>query len=417
MEPLLSKADFFVHKNGFVWAAMGRLAKRGEPIDYALLVDELERGGKLKTVGGGAYIGQLVNSCESFLRARDYALRVADMAERRRAIDVSSDLAQAAHKLDGEFGAEKARLARQLLTDSGPRRGVVPASEAMQEVYDQIEYNVKNPLRQGEVRYLSTGLVDLDRLTGGLCLGLHIVGAVTHTGKTAFCLTIAANVAVQGKKVFYASPEMTPAQLIERMVCAQARVDSDHLDSGRIPQDDYARFIEWQGAIAGWPLVISRADTMQEIRAQIYRECPVDLVIVDGIELINGGGSDKTHELRGEVARWGLNLATDPDVLAPVIIPAQIATKRVSERRDKRPLPGDIYASSEPEMATDVCLTLHRQDRWVVDKKETPLNNELEVTLWKHRLKKKAVPGMVKLRFGEYGDIADLSRQAEPLGF
>jgi replicative DNA helicase len=156
---------------------------------------------------------------------------------------------------------------------------------------------------------------------------------------------------------------------------------------------------------------------MQEIQAQIYREAPVDLVVIDGIELINGGKSDRTHELRGEVARWGLSLAIDPDIMAPVIIPAQIATKQVKQRFDKRPLPGDFYASSEPEFATDVTLTLHRQDMWIVDKKETPPNHELEVTLWKHRLKRKAVPGMVKLRFGDYGDITDLSEQPEPIGF
>jgi len=419
--------DFYIQKNAWVWEAIGALVEQGNPVDVVLLCDELERRGQLVDVGGAAYIAYLMTSVPSALHAREYAYKLADLAERRRTIAGATELAQAAYNSDGAFHTDKAHILSRLAQDGAQQAATTSARRAMDKFADRLQYNVEHPLEPGEVRYLSTGIKDLDCLLGGLCVGCYVVGAVTHTGKTALSLAIAANVAegiykgqskaAPGSKVLYFSQEMTADQLIERIVCARARVSSDDIDSGRIPDDKWPDIIATQGAISEWPLYISKVDSMAEIAAEAYRHAPVALIVCDGIELITGTDADKTHEARGEVVRWGLHLAQDDDVMSPVWIPMQVSAKALQVRSDKRPTDADLYGSAEPGMGADVVLTLHRDDRWAIDKHSAPPTHEMQVLLWKHRLKKKNVPSVTTLRYGDFGDVTDLARQHKPLGF
>jgi len=406
---LVRPDDFYIVKNGWIWEAYRSVKESGQAVDYIILCDELEKEGKLEGVGGTAYVTSLINRA-SVVHAVDYAHRVADLAERRRTIRTAGELAKAAFNLNGTFAPEKAKIARGLRRDVSGGTDTVSVRDVMQTIFDNVDYNIQHPIARGEARFLSTGLPDVDRLTGGLYPGLHVVAAVTHVGKTAFCMAVGANVARAGGKVLFVSPEMTPTQLIERLVCAEARVDSDDLDTGLIKDkpEDFARFVHAQGVISGWDIVVSQARSMHDITAQVYRESPLNLVVIDGVELVTGAASDAPHIARGEIGKWAASLAIDPDILAPVLLPAQIATKQVMNRSDKRPLPGDVYQTSELEFVTDVMLTLHRRDRYVLDTAKMPPDYIMEVTLWKHRLKKRRIPGTVKVRFGEYGEVSSL---------
>lgn len=154
---------------------------------------------------------------------------------------------------------------------------------------------------------------------------------------------------------------------------------------------------------------------MQEIQAQAYYVKP-RLIVLDGVERLTGGSKQSTHESRGEIALWASNLSIDPDIMAPVLLPTQIAVKKVEMRDDKRPQLGDVYHSSEIDYITTAAITLHRRDRFLVGD-SIPRNNEMEVTLWKHRTKKRSVPGVCTLRFGEYGEITDMSPAHPPVDF
>lgn len=423
---IVQARDFYIQKNAFVWEAMGTLVDQGKPIDFVLLCNELEQRGQLVEIGGPEYVSRLEAIVPSALYARDYALDVANLAVRRRTIHDASELVRVAHSSDGAFDADRARVLARMAHDGAQKSVTTSARQAMDGFSKRLEYNYTHPLEPDEVRYLSTGIKDLDRLLGGLCVGCYVIGAVTHIGKTALSLAIAANIAegiYKGKskaapdsKVMFFSKEMTPDQLIERLVCARARISSDAVDSGRVPDDKWPEIVSIQGQISEWPLYISKASSMQEITAEVYRNAPVALIVCDGIELITGTDKEQTHEARGEVTRWGLDLAQDDDVLAPIWIPMQVSAKTLKDRSDKRPTDGDLYGSSEPGMGADVVLTLHREDRWTMDKTATPDTHELEVFLWKHRLKKRGIPSKTVLRYGDFGEITDIARHS-PLGF
>ncbi len=407
IETMLKADDFFLAKNRWIWDAFGELAQRGIVIDIAIVCDELARERKLEEIGGLAYLGQCAGSVNNAYYARDYAGRVAELAERRRTIAIASQLVQAAHNENGAFASEKAKYTTQLQKDSGSRRKIISARDAVSNLYDEVAYNRAHPLKRGEVRHLDTGIHDLNQLLGGLAVGLHYVAAVTSTGKTAFTLAIAANVAKRSESVLFVSPEMPPKQLIERLACAEGRIDSDWIDSGLWPNDgSYERFVELCAQVAQWPISILQTGSMQEIQAQAYYVKP-RLIVLDGVERLTGGTKDRTHEERGEVALWASNLSIDPDIMAPVLLPTQIAVKKVEMRPDHRPQRGDVYHTSEIDYITMASITLHRRDIWLVGDSLRP-DHKLEITLWKHRAKKRNVPGMCILRFGDYGEIADL---------
>jgi len=418
IKTILNADDFFLAKNRWVWDALGELSGRGEMIDVVVACDELAREKRLEELGGMAYLVQCINSVASALRVRDYAGRVAELAERRRTIALSSDLVKAAYNENGTFASEKARLTAQLQKDSGPRRQIITSGEAVNQLYDEVEYNRAHPLKPGQVRHLSTGIRDLDALLGGMAVGLHYIAAVTSVGKTAFTLSIAANVAKRGEPVLFISPEMPPSQLIERLACAEGRINSNWIDSGRWPNDgSYERFTNLCGEIGSWPISILQTGSMQEIQAQAYYVKP-RLIVLDGVERLTGGTKEKTHESRGEIANWASNLSIDPDIMAPVLLPVQIAVKKVEHREDKRPQLGDVYHTSEIDFIAMAALTLHRRDRYLVGD-GIPKNHEFEVTLWKHRTKKRNVPDVKTLRFGEYGEVTDMAsgRTPPPIGF
>lgn len=420
IEMILNADDFFLAKNRWAWDAFGEMAKRGEVIDVVVACEELAREQRLAEMGGMAYLTRCINQVVNAYHVREYAGRVAELAERRRTIGLASKLVQAAHNENGTFAAEKAKLTMQLQKDgSGARRQIVTARDAVSSLFDEVEYNRRHPLTiPGQVRHLDTGMYALNKLLGGLVVGLHYVAAVTSIGKTAFCLAIAMNVAKRGKRVLFVSPEMPPSQLIERMACAEGRIDSDWIDSGLWPNDgsSYERFIDLCAKIAQWPISILQTGSMQEIQAQAYYIEP-DLIVLDGVERLTGGTKDRTHEMRGEIALWASNLAIDPDIMAPVLLPVQIAVKKVEDRSDKRPQLGDVYHTSEIDFITTAAMTLHRMDRWLVGD-SIPRNHTMEVTLWKHRTKKRNVPDVCELYFGDYGEIGDMDdREPPPLSF
>jgi replicative DNA helicase len=151
---------------------------------------------------------------------------------------------------------------------------------------EQIEYYIENPIDYDDIRDMSTGLVDLDRITGGLHQGLYAVAGSTSTGKTALALTVAVNVAVSGKRVLFVSPEMSPADLMHRVVCAFAQVDSRVLERGKLNGDELARVHEVLGWASEMDFVVSQEEKIPRIESQVHRALPLDFVALVRIELL-----------------------------------------------------------------------------------------------------------------------------------
>lgn len=406
--------DFFQAKNRYLYEA---ILKCNGTSDTVTLMDELERQGNLEEVGGIARLVNLMNRVPSALHAPGYARTVREMARRRRVIVEATALAKCAYDLGGDIETQVGQITNRLTHGAGNGGGAVSVAAVADTLYERVQHYAANPLRPGEVRGTSTGLLDLDRLLGGLEAGLYIVGAATHVGKTALMANIAANVASAGGRVLFFTLEMTADQLLERMVCSSAKVSRREFRAGRLQPDALARLLDCQGQIAGWPLMISAGKTsMQAITAEVYRHLPLDLVVIDWMGLVTGTASPRPHEALGEVARWALALAQDAEVSAPVLLPQQVSSKALAGRGNKRPQMGDLYKSDEPNQSADVILLLHRDDRWTHGDETSENPHVMEIACWKDRLNGEGTGSRADVWFGDYADIGNLEKSPPPVG-
>jgi replicative DNA helicase len=371
----------YTHKWRVLVSAALALVAAGQPVDEVTVLDELERQGQL-AIAGVPEIVEAIGGCASYANAGEYAAVVMDRAKRRQGVKIASALAKYAHDMGEAWDPVAARASRALVSQvrSGEH---VTLREAMGEFWDDVAHWTTHPLTGTDVRGLSTGLIDLDWMTGGLETGLYVIGAATGTGKTALSLSVALNVARQYGHVVYFTLEMTTKQLVERLACMVSGVRRRDLRRGNVSSEAYDRLQQAMGELTELPLEIyAEAQTMSAIRATLLGGEQPDFVVVDWMGLVGGATTDKTYEALGEVARWALQLAQDPDIDCPVWVPHQISKKLLSHRKDKRPEPGDLYSSDEPNMSTDVLLLLHRQDLWDLDAEK----GVLEIALWKDRL-------------------------------
>jgi len=393
-----------------VWEAVGDLDDEGHPPDYVLLCDRLEKEGVLGDIGGSAYLAGLSQAVPSALRVDHYAGVVLDYHRRREDVKLAEALASLAMN-GGGAPADRAEIAHRILEGGGGREPT-GARDAAHAVFSEIEHNVAHPLEDGEVRDLETGLIDLDRITGGLHQGLWAFAGSTSTGKTALALTIAINVALRGRRVAFVSPEMTPEDLMHRVVCAYARLDSRAIERGTLSADELEKaydVLDWASEL---DLMIYEEPDAAAIEATVHRLAPLDLIVIDGVELVRGLEAEKMHVQRGEASRWAKAIADHPDVRCPVLLNMQVAVKELKGRADRRPKMGDIYGSSEPEFITDNLIYLHRADVWEDDvRKHT---NMLDLTYWKCRKRRRTLPATVQFLLDPYGRVRDLSPEREP---
>ena len=400
--------DFYLVRHRTIWRAIQSIIKDG-PLDSVTLSDALDSEGALSEVGGSAYIAQIISSVPSALHARLYAEKLVALAQRRADEQRVTELMRCAYSgTDAEYSVLRAETARRILNDTrADRSDVATARDMADATLDEIMSWADTPLGPGEVRGLRTGLVDFDAASGGLHPGLWVLGGVTSAGKTALSLTVAVNVAATGRRVLYVSPEMTPADLMHRIICAYAMVDSRHIEAGTLTPEQLGKVTHTIGWVSELPLSITTARDMADIETKVRRTRPA-LTVLDGIEWITGAPERRTHEQRGDVARWALSLAADEQLQTVVWLPMQISKKRLAERSNKTPDDSDLYGSFEPAQAADVVMTLDVPDVWSRNHREH--TGTANVIFWKFRKRRRIVPVTVALRRSPYGLFQNLAK-------
>jgi replicative DNA helicase len=243
----------------------------------------------------------------------------------------------------------------------------VTLHEALSAAYDRIDKRSQG--QQESISGLSTGYIDLDEITAGLQDSeLIIVAARPSVGKTSFALSVVRNIIVNsGAAVFFVSLEQSRIELAERMLCAQALVDSHKLRKGMLNGDDMLKLIEAGGVLQKAPLFIddSPGQGMLRIAANARRlklRHNVRLVVIDYLQLIEPDNRrDPRQEQVAQISRRLKFLAKELQI--PVVALAQV--NRASEdRQDHRPRLADLRESGSIEADADTVLMLHRPDRY-----------------------------------------------------
>lgn len=363
---ILRGDEFYRDTHRIIFRAVLELFERNEPADLVTVVDLLNQKDQLDAVGGASYLASLLEAVPSASNVPVYARIVNEKALLRRLIQASNEVISWCYG-GGKSIEEILDLAEAAIfsvTQNRIRSSYYPLKEIIKKSIESIE-------RFQEYREMVTGVSshfkDLDKLTAGFQPSdLIIIAARPSMGKTAFALNIARNAAVDsGVPVGIFSLEMSKEQLVMRMLCSEARVDSHKIRSGFLSQQECAKLLKAAGSFSEVPMYIDDTPAISalELRAKARRmmaDRGLGLIIVDYLQLMRGReGTERREQEISEISRSLKALAKELNI--PVIALSQL-NRKVEERHNKRPVLSDLRESGAIEQDADVIAFIYRDE-------------------------------------------------------
>ncbi len=364
---LLTQEDFYKDSHRRIFVAMSELFDKSEMIDIITLTDHMKKKGDFEAVGGAQYITSLVTMVPTSANIRFHSKIVREKAMLRSLLNSVTDIASTVYRneLDTEELIDYAE--KTIFEISGRRIKVsfVTLKDLIKDSFQMIEHLYD---RKDAITGVPTGFKELDELTTGLQKGeLIIVGGRPSMGKTAFSLNIAQHVGINLKEpVAIFSLEMAKEQLVLRMLCSEAMVDSHKIRKGFIKKEDWHKLTKSAGDLASSPIFIDDSSGLSvlEMRAKARRlkaEHGLSMVIVDYLQLMRGRGNFDTREQEiSEISRSLKALAKELNV--PVVALSQLNRGVETRGGLKKPTLADLRESGAIEQDADVIIFLYRDE-------------------------------------------------------
>jgi replicative DNA helicase len=380
----LDDADFYYSEHKTVFSALKSAYRNDKPADVHLMAEELKRMGKLESVGGVAYLTTLAQYAGTSAYIEEYTELVRNKAILRRMILAAQEVEKEALEDPQDVstaldGAQKKfyEISQQTNTKEGvtiadllsgkKAASEMPFLEALQ--VKQEEYRNRDPNDLG-ISGISTHFIDFDKMVGGFSpSNLMIIAGRPAMGKTAFAINVAENICFKnGMPVGVFSLEMTAEQLLHRIICSQAEVESDKIKKGSLSGEEYQRIVSVVNHIQNYTMVIDDQPGLKitDLRARARRMKEVygiEFLVIDYLQLISGSGSIRSMENRqneiSEISRMLKNLARELNV--PILCASQLSRK-VEERQGHRPMMSDLRESGSIEQDSDLVMFLLRRE-------------------------------------------------------
>lgn len=361
--PLVRPDDFYKTAHQRIYEAILALYERGQTVDLITLSEEIGTRGILESCGGTAYIARLTSAVPSSANVEFYARIVQASSIRRTLSRVSQEIIAQSHDDGAEISVILEEAERRIfeISDRHQTGTYAPAREILDRTFKAIEKHYQS---KTEYTGMPSGFKDLDQLTLGFQNSEFIViGARPSVGKTAFALTIAANLAIRNKvPVGFFSLEMSSMAIMQRLLSMEARLDSQRMRTGMLSPADFSRLTDAASKIYDAPLYISDSPDLKilDLRAQARRmksNQDVKIIFVDYITLIGTENRElPRHEQIAEVSRSLKSLARELNL--PVVALSQVRR----ETEGKKPSLADLRESGSIEQDADVVIFIHTEE-------------------------------------------------------
>jgi replicative DNA helicase len=412
---ILKPDDFYREAHRQIFQAVSALSGRGEPVDLVTVAEELRQRNLLEQVGGASYLASLANCVPTAANVEHYAKIVEEKSVLRALISASTRVAQMGYdaNLEVETILDEAERAIFAITQKRNIQGFVSLRSILIEAFERIE---KLYTEKGGITGIPTGYADLDRLTSGWQPSdLIIIAARPSMGKTTFTLNLAQQAAVEMKiPVIYFSLEMSKEQLAQKLLCAEAGVDSQRLRTGQLVESDWPKLSYALGRLSEANMFIDDTPgiSAMEIRAKARRikaEHNLGLIVIDYLQLMQS--RTRSENRQQEVADISRSLkALARELAVPVIACSQLS-RAVEQRAQKVPSLADLRESGSLEQDADIVAFLYRDDYYNPD---TDKKNITELIIAKHR---NGPTGSIELYFQkEYSKFESLDKYRRPAG-
>ena len=348
---VLKPEDFYREDNKIIYTAILSLYNRAEPVDIITLKSELTSMGKFDSVGGLEYLAELPEKVPTTANVDKYIKIVEEKAILRNLIKTANEIITLGYDPTEEVENIMDNAEKKIfdIMQSKNQKGYTPIKDILIETFAQIEqlYNQKQ-----HITGVPTGFADLDYKTAGFHgSDLVLVAARPAMGKSAFALNIATNAAVRAKvPVAIFSLEMSKEQMVNRILCSEAMVDSNKVRTGKLDEQDWTKLASALGPLSEADIFIDDTPgiSVMEIRAKCRKlklEKGLGMVVIDYLQLITASNSKRGGSREQEIAEISRSLkilAKELDI--PVIALSQLS-RAPEQRPDHRPMLSDLRES------------------------------------------------------------------------
>ena len=385
---ILTYEDFYRPEHQIIFRALINVYNNGTPPDVLLLENELRRTGEIDYVKR-TYLFSLIDSEFTTARAEAQADTIREKAILRRLISAGEEISDEARDERNQVNDVLANAEQKILsvTSKTNQSGFEALPEILQKSFEQIQHLHNNP---GELVGVTTGLIDLNKVTNGLHKSdLILLAARPSMGKTALALNIAVNAARAGNVVALFSLEMSKAQLGNRILSTASGVNSMHLNTGNLSDSEISSLIDALDEMSRLKLLIDDTAGLSvfEMRAKIRRlkhEHGLDLIVIDYLQLMQGSHNKFSEQNRqqeiSEISRSLKAIAREMEV--PILALSQLS-RNVEMRAEKKPQLSDLRESGSLEQDADMVMFLYRDEYYNRDDSEN--ENVAELILAKNR--------------------------------
>ncbi len=406
---IVDAGDFYRDSHGAIFRTALTLYGKGEPVDAITLIDGLEERGELEAVGGRSRVHELAALVPATANAAHYARIVRETATLRGLIRVGGEIARLGWDRPGET-PDLVDRAEQIMFELSQQRVSSEFSHIETLLKESFERITALYEAGAEITGVPSGYRDLDRVTSGFQPGnLIIVAARPSMGKSALALCMAANLGVRHETpVALFTLEMSKAEVTQRLLCSEAKVESQRLRSGRLAADDWPRLVAAGDKLMKAPIYVDDTGsiTMMELRSKARRlksKLPsLGLIVVDYLQLMTSGSSAESRVQEvSQISRQLKVLARDLEL--PIVALSQLS-RAVEQRHDKRPILSDLRESGSIEQDADIVAFVYRDEYY---NEESDQQGLAELIVAKHR---NGPTDAVKLSFlKRYAKFADLA--------
>lgn len=363
---LLQPGDFYRESHRAIYETMLLLNEAGSPVDLITLSDQLRQQGDLEKVGGVAAIATLAEMVPTAASVEYYARIVEEKSLLRTLINLSTRIAGMGYE-EHEEPEKLIAEAEQMIMELGNRRthqAFFTIKEIFLETFPHLEFLYNN---RGVVTGVPTSFGDLDQLCCGFQASDFIILAGRPSmGKTSLGLCIGYNAAMKHNiPVAVFSLEMSKEQLVQRILCAEAKVDQQRLRNGTIDEEDWLKLHETAGKLAKAPIYIDDTPgiSIRQLRAkarQLKAEKGLGLIVIDYLQMLQGSRrSENRQQEISEISRSLKGLAKELQI--PVLALAQLS-RSVEQRPNKRPVMSDLRESGSLEQDADMVMFIYRDE-------------------------------------------------------
>lgn len=412
----LSPENFYRPAHRLIFEGIANLASRHIPIEQISLADRLAAEGQLEAAGGRPYLVELANNTLSLTNWKSHSEIVRRASLQRDLIYASTNINALAYDAPDDASQTIEEAERMLFSVTQKRVGssFMKVGDLLSTVFDQIDELARH---KDELAGVGTGFKDVDDLFWGWRGGdLLILAARPAVGKTSFALNVAVNAAKHGASVALFSLEMSATQLVQRILCSEARVNLSKLRTGSLTDADWAPILSATDSLSKLDLWIDDTPglSLLEMRAKARRQLrdkERGLIIVDYLQLMQPTKARRDGNRSVEVAEIsrGLKvLAKELDV--PILSLSQLS-RAVEMRGNKRPMLSDLRESGSIEQDADIVMFIDRStDEAEAEQDGRPPLGTADLIVAKHR---NGATRDIRLSFAaeytKFGDYVDVS--------